>query len=111
MRRRSSALTSLNGLESLTYVSRYLSIENNDALSDMTGLEGLTEVGNLYIWENDALTSLEGLAGITNIRGRLAIFDNPALPTCLAEELAYDIIGAENIGSISIHDNSDECPE
>jgi len=42
----------------------------------------------------------------------LSIEDNPELPTCLAEELAYETIGEENIGGrIHIVGNSAECPD
>ncbi len=85
-------LSSLGGLESLTSVGGYLSIDNNTLLTSLTGLNNITSVsGNLVIGDNDALTSLSALSNITNVGWGLYIADNDVLTS---------LTGLENIASV-----------
>jgi len=74
-------ITNLNGLSVLTSIGGGLSINHNDALTSLTGLEGLSSIGSgggLSIRHNDALTSLTGLEGLSSI-GYLNISYNGSL--------------------------------
>ena len=102
------SLTSLTGLENLESIEQiwilnnpsllnlqgfpndsisfyFLGIVNNDALTSLSGLEGVKTVFNLFIGENDALVSLSGLENLTKIEllmgwgSGLQIIDNDAL--------------------------------
>jgi hypothetical protein len=70
------ALTSLAGLEGLTYVGENVGI-GGDSLSNLTGLEGLTNIGgDLTIGGGNVFTNLSGLEGLTSIGGTLRIVTN-----------------------------------
>jgi hypothetical protein len=74
------ALTSLTGLENITYIGGSFEIYYNHILTSLTGLEGITSIGDdLYIEHNDALTSLTGLDNLTFIGGALSIDHNDSL--------------------------------
>lgn len=76
-----SALTNLNGLENLTSVAG-LRIEGNTALSSLQGLASLTTAGEgVYILENPVLESLNGLESLTSAGqgGFLIIESNASL--------------------------------
>jgi len=82
-------LINLDGLSKLYFVGHHVIVESNPLLSDLHGLDGLTEIG-----------------------GALTIVDNPKLPTCEAERLR-DRIGIANIHggwSISGNDDAATCP-
>ena len=49
---------------------------NNDALTSLSGLDNVTFIGNLGIINNNALTSLSGLDNVTSVQGSLAIRGN-----------------------------------
>jgi hypothetical protein len=74
------ALTNVNGLSGLTYAAGLI-IENNSALSNLDALSHLTQVqfGGLTIDNNDALTNIDGLNGITLLFGDLIVTNNQAL--------------------------------
>jgi len=93
-------LTSLAGLEGLTSIGN-IGISGNIALNNLTGLEGLTSVGNIEIWGNIALTSFTGLDNVTSITDGLSIGDNDAL-TSLTGLANLTSIG----GFLSIIDNN-----
>ncbi|MCC6723915.1 MAG: DUF4215 domain-containing protein [Saprospiraceae bacterium] len=69
-------LTDLSGLANITSISGSLTV-NNNGLSDLTGLNGLTSAGSLIIL-NSNLTSLNGLSNLTTLVA-LGIQDNSAL--------------------------------
>jgi hypothetical protein len=96
------SLASLAGLGNLVYLGNQLGIWYNPLLTDLTGLEGLTEVphlnvgysdnltsfaglgnlvstGGLYIENNPLITSLAGLEGLNSVDGYVSIVDNDAL--------------------------------
>ncbi|RLD50962.1 MAG: hypothetical protein DRJ05_18940, partial [Bacteroidetes bacterium] len=89
-------LISLTGLENLETISGYLSISNNDALTSLTGLENLTYIGEyLEIYENWGLISLTGLENLETIGGYLSIGSNLFLSS---------LTGLDNINAASIND-------
>jgi hypothetical protein len=74
------ALISLTGLSGLTAIGEYLCIYDNDSLATLTGIEGLTSIGgSFHISENNALISMTGLQGLTSIGGFLEIWPNRSL--------------------------------
>jgi hypothetical protein len=75
------ALTSLDGLESITAIGGDVDIARNPALVDLGGLRNLALIaGALDIGANDALTSLAGLAALRAVGGALDLSDNRRLP-------------------------------
>jgi hypothetical protein len=97
-----TSLTGLDALESIgdavddfnhTYYYGGLSIEDDDALTDLTGLESLEVVyGYLEIVDNASLTSLHGLDNLTGVYGgELSISGNPMLCQEDAEAFAASI--------------------
>lgn len=93
-------LSSLQGLENLQNCTEILSVLRNDNLTDLSGLNGLTEVALLDIGENTNLTNLTALSGVTSVKA-LSITKNASLRT---------LTGLENLesirqGSIDIWDN------
>jgi hypothetical protein len=76
-------LTSLTGLSHLSSISSEagnLTINNNDALTNVNGLSGLTYAAGLLISNNAALTNLDGLSHLEDIKyGGIDIENNPAL--------------------------------
>ncbi|MEM7085597.1 MAG: T9SS type A sorting domain-containing protein [Bacteroidota bacterium] len=73
------ALQSLQGLENVTLPGDDdLIIDNNDLLTDLTGLEGMVGADDVLIWNNDALTSLSGLENFENT-GTFSLRNNDAM--------------------------------
>ena len=59
---------------------RTLRINDNDALTNLDGLSGISSVdGDLHIFATPALTNLDGLSGITSVGDDLEILYNDAL--------------------------------
>jgi hypothetical protein len=83
----SPTLTSLAGLESLTYVAFQLNITNNASLASLNGLNNLINLGDqggsLKIDNNPYLTSLNGLNNLISVGatdgGSLYITNNASL--------------------------------
>lgn len=72
-------LTSLAGIPFSNLNTNYnLSISHNDGIVDLSGLEGITQIGFLSINNNDNLTSLSGLDNLISAE-RVRIWDNNAL--------------------------------
>lgn len=76
-----NSLTALTGLDKLTAIEgNYITITSNSSLSSLTGLEKMTSIkGQLYISYNHSLTSLAGLDNITSIERALVIHQNHGL--------------------------------
>jgi len=88
-----NVLTSLTGLEGLTSIGQEFAIFYNASLASLTGLENLTSIGaGLYIEGNAALTSLTGLEGLNSIGEDFHIGDNTSLTS---------LTGLGNLTSIS----------
>jgi hypothetical protein len=61
-------------------VGKSLSIAHNNHLTNLSGLENLTNIGEaLWIQHNASLTSLDGLYHLNNLGTRLIIENNKAL--------------------------------
>jgi hypothetical protein len=88
-------LADISSFISLVSVSS-LSIENNDALQNLAGLDNIgSSLGNLNINGNDALITLAPLSGMTSLSGFLNINVNPLLGSLAGLEqltsIGYDL--------------------
>jgi len=63
----SSNITNLNGLQGLTQLDGGLNILNNPGLSDLIAFSTLTQLEDIYLFNNPQITSFNGLQGITSI--------------------------------------------
>ncbi len=107
----SGEITNLNGLSTLTTIGDGLSIENNNALTTLTGLENITSIIGDYdslgqgiglnISDNNNLTTINAFSNLTLMEGNIHIENNPML---------VSLIGLDGItevnGSIRILDNA-----
>ena len=90
-----TSLTHLTGLEGVTYIGNMI-VENNDLLVDFSGLENLAAIGErLIIWSNPSLSSVAGFSNLTSIGGLLSIENNNNLTS---------LTGLDNIDAASIED-------
>ena len=69
----------LAGLENLSSIGGYLWLAGNQALTNLTGLENIHSIGDYLDIEYNSLTSLTGLEGLTSIGGYLYIHGNDNL--------------------------------
>ncbi len=74
-----SNLTDLKGLESLECIDGDLWIENNSYLTSLEGLDSLTVVKHLYIFDNAILPDLSGLDELKTVSGVVSIENNASL--------------------------------
>ena len=72
-------INSIAQLTSLTTIGGGLTIGNTPLLTNLTGLEQITELNGLLIVNNPSLTSLKGLESVQRINRRAWIRINPAL--------------------------------
>ncbi|MFD0963252.1 hypothetical protein [Pseudofulvibacter geojedonensis] len=71
-------IVSLTPLQGLSFVTGGLSIDSNDQLTSLNGLQNL-ETNTLSVTNNDALVSLEGLNSITSLSTQTNIHWNDSL--------------------------------
>jgi hypothetical protein len=72
----------------------------NPSLTDVDGLAALWGIsGSLLLEENEALVDLTGLQGVSTVGGDFTIIGNGALTNAEAE-LLRDAIGMSNIGGL-----------
>jgi hypothetical protein len=130
----SPALTSLNGLSSLSECSGLalfrdhaltdisalagissmdeLMIADNDALISLAGLESLAKIGDegLQISDNAAVADLSPLSGLMALSGPLSITNNCAITDADAEALVASILeGGGVVESVEIDANGAKC--
>ena len=93
--------------DSLVAVGQQFRIERNDGITDLDGFSSLRVVrGNLSVHDNRMLSDMTGLNGLESVgmggvdAGDFRVGDNPRMPIEQAENLAYDIIGEDNIGGV-----------
>ncbi|NRA93642.1 MAG: hypothetical protein HRU26_13360, partial [Psychroserpens sp.] len=92
-------LESLEGMEGIYFIDGEFYITNNDALTDLTGLENYTFCSNpeeFIISDNDGLINLNGLDSVTTY---IAIDDNNSLQT-------LDGMNPDFTGSFHLTDNN-----
>jgi hypothetical protein len=86
-----SSLADLTGFETLVAVGGSVEIQNNLALTSVSGLQNLKSARALAITNNAALTSLAGLASLRSLTESPWIENNPLLPACWAERVAQQV--------------------
>jgi len=97
-----NALTNLMGLNNLETIWGCFEIENNTALTSFEGLDKLAIVDeNVVIHNNDSITNFHGLDSLVIIRSFLRITDNDALISLNG----FENLGNLEYGFIEIHDN------
>ncbi len=108
--RANEALEHVDGLSSLHTLgeetrpfSSYNWIYENDSLTNLDGLSGLTSVfGELQIGENASLENIDGLGSMTQVRS-MYVRDHPALTSIALDSLAYVT------GNIIFNNNDSLC--
>ena len=76
-----TAITSLDGLESLETVAGDFTLSGNESLISVEGLSGLTSVGeDLYVYNNDLLPSLTGFEQLSSVGGMLSLLGVDGVP-------------------------------
>ena len=101
-------LTNLDGLNSLSTIYGKVTIRENDSLTNLNGLEGVTSVGGLNIYDNLVLDDLTGLDNIAaDSLSFLNISENPSLSTCDIQSICEYLVVPN--GTIDIHDNAPGC--
>jgi len=94
-----SALTNLDGLESLTTIAGDLLINDNSALTNIDGLSSLSTVTidpvyKIEILRNPALLNLDGLSSLTGLKGALIIQLNNSLSNI------HGLSNLESVGAV-----------
>jgi hypothetical protein len=95
-----------------------ITIDDDDALPSLDGLDALATVGDLTITDNASLTTLAGLGSLTTVSGALDVSDDPSLIavdglTALASAgdvafvrdpalTSFDGFAASDLGSLTI---------
>lgn len=94
-------ITNLNGLNVLFSIQGMLKLNGNSELTSVSGLENLSNLGSLIIWENDKLASLSALENLYSIDGDLRISYSDSL---------HSLNGMENLihigGNVRFEDYS-----
>jgi hypothetical protein len=87
-----AALSDLSGLHALRNVGD-LSLKRMDQLHDLAGLSSLRRVSGVEIASNHALASLAGLERVTHVPASLRVADNPALTSMAGLQNVTDLGG------------------
>lgn len=98
---------SLQPLAALERVEAAFTLAGLNGVTSMEGLEALTYAGSLLIVENAGLVSLAGLENVMVVGDNLSIRNNPLLPQAEAEAWAQQI---EVGGAVTICGNLDGPP-
>ncbi|MEQ1744997.1 MAG: leucine-rich repeat protein [Saprospiraceae bacterium] len=71
-------LTDFSGLNELTYLGALILYENN-GLTRVTGLNNVDTIGNINIQNNPALQQLDGLDQLTTVLSDISLWNNPQM--------------------------------
>jgi len=112
------SLKSLEGLERVTHIKEllhpdgttvggYLTISNNDQLSDISALSNLVRVEeNLTISDNNQLSDLSSLNGLEKLEGKLSLHGNASLITLNSfnalDEMYEGVVISDNSSLVEI---------
>jgi hypothetical protein len=99
-------------LECLTFVEGNLSIDFNDQLIELEGIDRLQSVGGgVGISQNPSLESLHGLRSLSQVGGHyISIENNRSLPACEVEELVERIRSTGWDGDVTMDGNDELAP-
>jgi len=102
------AISNLNGLSELTFVSGNLIISENRDLQNLAGLSNLNagDFTAITISKNASLNNINGLSGITSLSERLVIEDNLVLDNLDGLENVAIIDSVEGFFSLRVRRNS-----
>ncbi len=95
------ALLDLSGLESLTSIHERLDVHDNDQLTSLAGLNRLSSVPTISVFNNPELTNLNALLSVAQLDGLLNIHNNDRLIT-LEGLNSLRVVGA----SVTIRENA-----
>ena len=110
-------LVNLNGLNTLTHLAS-IGLTGPHALTDLTGLENLTSLGEgeptgyaLLIVGTNNIVNLDALSNVTLVDGMLRIGQNMALSDCcgISHLLDGDNQNGTVLGTITLEGNPDGC--
>lgn len=93
-------VSNFDELSNLQLVGGELYLWNNSSLNNMSGLSNLQTIGGLVVTNNDALTDLTGLQNVVGDTPSITINENDAL-TSLS-----DFPSIESVGSLTIQNNN-----
>ncbi len=104
-------LQSILGFNNLRELKGGFNLLSNDALTEFSGIQNLTDIGSLSITDCGALTNLNGLDNLQNVGNEytdgLKIVDNIMLSDCSA---ICDLLHNGNVkGLITIDGNPSQC--
>jgi hypothetical protein len=89
-------------------VDRWLEIDNNLALTDISGLGALESVEDwLIINNNAALTGMSDLTSLTKVGEEFWVYENGMLPDCDVCSV-LDQLTSVHYSWIDVHDNLDD---
>ncbi len=71
-----SDITDLSGLSTLTNILDQLEIQGNPMLTSLRGLDNITSIGSLFLYDNDLLETLDDLEGLRTITNRPVLKDD-----------------------------------
>lgn len=91
VRVRETSSKDFQGMECLERVSSFLEIRGNSALTSLSGLERLRQVGTLGVLDNPVLADIMGLSSLAIVESRLTINGNPALTSLRGLEALTDV--------------------
>ncbi len=101
-------VTSLSGLSGLTTVTTRFAIMNNDGITSLAGLESLTQASQLVITNNSQLNSISGLSSPLSADVYLNVENNGALADCNVCALHAELTSSPS--TIRVESNlSDTC--
>ncbi len=103
---RNPSLTNIQGLEKLSNVGSFFAIDNCSALQALDGLENLSTVGMFVLTNNPILQDVGALTGLTHVENTFTVTHNPMLEDCC---VFYNILYANEAGYVTIEDNAGLC--
>jgi hypothetical protein len=90
------ALPNLTGLDSLTYVNVPITINSNDEMTGLQGLEQLDDLTSVNIESNPKLANFDGLSGLESV-GKLELISNDAVTDMTGFSNLEEVRGELNI--------------
>lgn len=110
LKRVSTPTADLDGLQGLVSVENVLVIDETE-LESLSGLNSLVTVGyQLAVEDNESLTTLDGLWGVTSVQS-VRVYGNGVLPECEADAYLAHLIsnGFDGSASVALNDANGTC--
>ena len=74
-----TAITDLNDIRIESDSMSIINLTSNPSLVDLSNLASLTQLGTIYLWQNDALSSLAGFEQLERVNAELDFRGQPQL--------------------------------